>query len=286
MGNRVMLCDDDVLVRSVVRRLMQDSGYEVVAETDSPDDALAAMGQGGVDLVILDLALRAGNGEHLLARLHEGHPEAEIIVFSAYVADTNGLIEAGAVAVVEKPHFERLETVSRQLLARSDESMIDRRRPSSQVIVSLPAPTGRTLSGLEPWASFTTAAASLDEGDAILALDLLPKATMREVWDDVYRLDYRVAVARAVVASCRPHDRVSFAPEGLPVMFVVAGRAEAPTAVFERLERHWRREIDVGYLVGAYVFVGSSPDAVQLLRDVVAGVHREGDHVERPLRMV
>lgn len=285
-GNRVLLCDDDELVRSVVRRLMEDAGYDVVAEADSPASASTALGDLEVDVVVLDLALRGGHGEHLLAKLRSADGSPRVIVFSAYVGDAEDLVAAGATAVVDKPHFERLDAAVRELLGPTDGAGFERRRPISRPGRSLPAPTGTSFSGLEPWQSFVAAAAGLAPGDTVIAFDIVPSAATRAVWDHVYRADFRLALARTVASSRRPRDRISLDPAGHPVALLVGTHPEGAEVVFARLERTWRRDVGVGFPVGAYAIVGDDTDPGALLDQTIGAVQSDDVHVERALRMV
>ena len=285
MGNRVLLCDDDPLLRSVVRRLTEDAGWVVVAETDTSEEAVIALGEQHVDLVILDLALRAGNGEELLARL-TGDDAPRVVVFSAYIGDADKLFDRGAAAVIEKPDFTRLEEVITRLLERPEGSVSDRRRPPERPLADLPRPTGLTLSGFEAWTSFRAALDALLPGDAVLALDVAPDAAQRDIWDDVFRTDYRVAVARAAGAVRRLDERVSLSPTGYPVMIIVGGHMEAAAALFGRLERAWQREVDSGTPIGAFGHVGPDSPPGDVLDRVLAALAGSTPDLAQPLRMV
>ena len=280
MGNRALLCDDDAMVRTVVRRLVEDLGYEVVGEAETSEEAIHALDDLDADLMVLDLALRAGNGEDLLARCSGSGGTTRTVVFSAYVGDADRLLDAGATAVVEKPDFVRLEEVARLLLDDGTDRVTDRRTPRSTPVNELPPPTGLTLSGFEPWESFGAAAAALAVRDAVLALDVVPDARLRDVWDDVCRLDYRVALGRAAATVRRSHERVSISPSGVPVVLLVGGAVEAPTALFHRLEQAWRREVASGIPVGAFGHVEEDLPPAQLVDRVVAAIaeHDPGRH--------
>ena len=286
MGNRALLCDDDAMVRSVVRGLVEDLGYEVVGEAETSEEAIHALADLDADLMVLDLALRAGNGEDLLARCAGTGRALRTVVFSAYVGDHDRLLDAGATAVVEKPDFVRLEEVARLLLAEGTDRVTDRRTPRPGPVNELPAPTGLTLSGFEPWQSFMAAAGSLAVGDAVLALDVVPDTRQQDVWDDVYRLDYRVAVARAAVGVRRSRGRVSISPSGIPVMLLVGGGIEAPTALFDRLEQAWRREVASGIPVGAFGHVDGVLAPAQLIDRLLAAVVEHDLAQHHALRMV
>ena len=232
--------------------------------------------------MILDLALRGGSGERLLQEVAAERPDLRVVVYSSYAADHAQLIAAGATAVVEKPDFARLHDAVDEVI-RELGLPVQRRRPSPCEVVDLPAPTAVSLSGFEPWASFLHAAERLRAGDAVLCADILPAITMRDVWDDVFATDHRVALGRAMVAERRSSDRVSVSPEGRPVQLLVGGHPEAPTSVFKRLVARWAREVDMGTPVGAVGLVRTSDDPHDRLRVVVTSVATERS---APLRLV
>ncbi len=286
VANKAVLCDDDALVRSVIARIMQEAGYDVVGEADSPDQAVALVEHLGASIVILDLALRAGHGEHLLTQLRQRHPDVRVVVFSAYIANPSDLLGAGATSVIEKPDFGRLEEVVSTLFSEPDELADERRRIPPRPIPTLPAPTAVTISGFEPWGSFLAAVDCLVAGDAVVALDVLPNSAIDDVWDDVFRVDYRIAVARAAGATRRELDRISLSPSGVPVMLIIAGHPEAASAVFERVDRVWRREVASGVPVGAFSHIRQGDDPKSIL-DRTIQVLTVGDvTTESPLRML
>ena len=286
MGNRAVLCDDDALVRTVIRRLLEDLGWAVVGEAETSEEARAALSDDHIDLVVLDLALRAGNGEDLLTRLIRDERATRTVVFSAYVADAAGLLDRGAAAVIEKPDFARLEEVAKTLLERPGGSVADRRRPVARPVPTLPRPHGLTLSGFEAWDSWRAALDHLVEGDAVLALDVAAHAHHHDVWDDVFRTDYRVAVARAAGSVRRQDERVTLSPAGPPVLLIVGGRPEAPAALFARLERAWQREVARGAPIGAFGHVGPDCPPAVLLNRVLDVLADDPPDPSKPLRIV
>lgn len=280
-----IICDDDALVRTVIARLLEDAGVSVVGEADNPEDLLDEMALRDASMVILDLALRAGHGEHVLKDLCQRHSGVRVIVFSAYIANPIELLDAGAVAVIEKPDFISLQAAVEQHADRIAQ-VPNRRRPSPRPKVEMPAPTGITLSGLEPWGSFLAALDCATAGDAVLAVDILPSPGIAGVWDDVFRLDYRLAAARTVGAARREQDRASISPEGLPVLLVLEGHPEAPATMFDRLSRVWSREIATGIPVGAFALLGADADAREALERTVRALLDDDIRPEHPLRFV
>jgi DNA-binding response OmpR family regulator len=57
MLRRLLIVEDEPLTAFDNEHLLGESGYEVVATVDRYDDALAAIGRGGIDLVLSDVRL-------------------------------------------------------------------------------------------------------------------------------------------------------------------------------------------------------------------------------------
>lgn len=280
-----VVCDDDPLLRCVLTRVIGPIGYEVCAEAESPAEAVAVIDRVHADVVVLDLALRDGRGEDLLHHLVAERPDTKVVVFSAHVEDHEALLRAGASAVVEKPDFPALEVVLGDL-AHGGSLRQDLRRPVSRPVPALPPPVALSLSGLEPWSSFRAAAQGMLSGDAVLAVDLAPSAADAECWDHVLRTDHRVALARCAASVRRGQDRVSLSPDGVPLLLAVAAHAEAPTAIFGRIERVWAREVDRGTPVGVYGHVRKGMPAGTMLDHAVESVLFDEPTPDDPLRMI
>lgn len=285
-GNRAVVCDDDELIRSVIRRVLADVGYEVVAEVDNPQEAIEGCRRGNVDVVVLDLALRAGHGEQVLDELAADGGGTRAIVFSAYVNAPDALLDKGAAAVIDKPNFDQLEEAATALLERSGNWTQERRRAQPKPIQPMPPATGLTISGFEPWASFGHAIESLLHGDALLAVDVVPDLRHRELWDHVFRMDARVALARAVRTTLRTQDRISVAPSGVPIVALVGGHLEAPGSVFDRLEATWKREVATDTPIGAFTHVSTTLEPADAVTRVLDALEREDLRPDHPLRMV
>lgn len=282
-ANRALVVDDDPMLCGVITRLMTERGYEVCGDADSPDQAMAELERTDARVVVLDLALRGGHGEHLLRRIRDERPSTRVIIFSSYVGESTKLLESGAAAVVEKPDFAQLEEVLDELLTLPDEQSSTNRRREPPRPIPESGPPARSLSGFEPWQSFHAAAAHLRHGDAVLALDVLPAPSLREHWDDVFRTDYRVAIGRAAASVRRDQDRVSISPLGIPVMLIIAGHPEAPGSVFDRIDQRWHREIGTCQPIGAFAHVSASRSDV--LDRCLTLVTDPTTTVAQPLRM-
>lgn len=83
LGPRVMLVDDDDLLRRSTRRFMTRVGFEVMTAA-SGEDALAQLAQGAqVDVFVVDLDMPGMSGIELLRRLSELAPNVPRGLWSA-----------------------------------------------------------------------------------------------------------------------------------------------------------------------------------------------------------
>ena len=85
---RVAIAEDSVLLREGLVRLLDDAGFEVVAQCENADDLLLKVRSFPPDVVILDIRLPpTHNDEGLRAALEirSDHPEVGVLVLSQYV---------------------------------------------------------------------------------------------------------------------------------------------------------------------------------------------------------
>jgi signal transduction histidine kinase len=80
---RVLLADDEPMVREVGEALLQHLGYDVVAVADGRE-ALAVYQPGAFSCVILDVTMPVLGGEPTLRELRRRDPSAKVVLASAY----------------------------------------------------------------------------------------------------------------------------------------------------------------------------------------------------------
>ena len=90
-------------------------GLEVVAETNNGADAAEMVRRFGVDVLVIDVALSDGSGEHTLSTLDTDDCDAAVVVFSAYAPDRAKLRRLGVTTVVDKPDVAQLREVLSEL---------------------------------------------------------------------------------------------------------------------------------------------------------------------------
>lgn len=104
-GPRVLVVDDEPLIRWSVAETLGECGYEVV-ETGDASGARSAVGAGAAfDVVLLDYRLPDSDDLGLLASIRHAVPRAQVIMMTAFGKPevVRGALELGAFRVVNKP---------------------------------------------------------------------------------------------------------------------------------------------------------------------------------------
>ena len=128
-ATRILVVDDEPMVREVLARYLEKEGFEVDVAEDG-EQALAAHASGAPDLVLLDLMLPLVDGLEVFRRIRERAPTA-VIMLTAKGEETDRVVglELGADDYVTKP-FSPREVVARvrAVLRRSSAFEVDPRR--------------------------------------------------------------------------------------------------------------------------------------------------------------
>jgi PAS domain S-box-containing protein len=99
----VLLIDDEDSVRSLARRVLERSGYDVL-EASSGEEALALFAEhaAGIRAVVLDLTMPGMSGEAAFQQLRQVRPDLPVIVSSGYAPDDDGTMTG--VPFLAKPY--------------------------------------------------------------------------------------------------------------------------------------------------------------------------------------
>jgi two-component system chemotaxis response regulator CheY len=105
MGATVMIVDDAVFMRSILRGILKDKGFTVVAEAASGIEAMKHLRSCNPDIITLDIILPDANGLDLLGSLLKIRPQAKIVVCSSICQEQtiHKALELGAKAFLQKP---------------------------------------------------------------------------------------------------------------------------------------------------------------------------------------
>ena len=105
MSKRVLICDDSMLMRKMVKETLVDVDWEVVGEAENGQDAVDQYKRLKPDAVTMDIVMPGTDGIFGLIRIIEFDPDAKIVMVSA-VNQTRKISEAirsGAQDFIGKP---------------------------------------------------------------------------------------------------------------------------------------------------------------------------------------
>lgn len=121
MSDYILIVEDDNDISNMLKELLQQNGYRT-AQAFSGTEALFYIERELPDALILDLMLPGMNGEELLLKLKQEHPEVAVIISSAKdeIKTRVELLRAGADDYIVKPFdveeiLARLEAVLRRV---------------------------------------------------------------------------------------------------------------------------------------------------------------------------
>ena len=103
-GMRIILIEDDELIRETTVELLELAGHETVAAAASGQEALAAAPALAADLAIIDYSLPDMDGDEAATRLREIFPALPIVITSGRRLDHSSLSLAPPVHFLQKPY--------------------------------------------------------------------------------------------------------------------------------------------------------------------------------------
>lgn len=100
----VLVVEDEEAVRKFVRKILENSGYQVL-EAINGDEALTMIDKHGpkIDLVLTDVVMPKVGGPELIARLRETNPGSKVLYMSGYTDRTVPLEQDAGAAFIQKP---------------------------------------------------------------------------------------------------------------------------------------------------------------------------------------
>ena len=91
---RVVIAEDQVLLREGLGRLFEDAGHEVVASLGNADGLPAAIAEHDPDLVVLDIRMPptfTDEGARAAREVKKAHPELGVLVLSQHIETTHAV---------------------------------------------------------------------------------------------------------------------------------------------------------------------------------------------------
>lgn len=121
---RILICDDSVVIRAAIARILgTEPGLQVAARASNGREAIAVVQRGGIDVVVLDLEMPVMGGLEALPLLLEADPGLRVIVASALSPRGAGVameaMRLGAADYVPKPRLGEDRMFAEELVAKS-----------------------------------------------------------------------------------------------------------------------------------------------------------------------
>jgi len=112
MGTKVVIAEDEALIRLDIKEMLEEEGYEVVGEPGRGDEAVQLVKEHHADLAVLDIRMPGLDGLSAARQITEAG-ETAVVILTAF--SQRNLIEeardAGVLAYLAKP-FRKDELVS------------------------------------------------------------------------------------------------------------------------------------------------------------------------------
>ena len=105
-GTTILLVEDDEIMRSLTRKVLEEHGYTVI-EADDGKSMLewVASHPGPIDLLLTDVVMRRMSGPELVDRLSASHPNLRVVYMSGYTGELiaeREVLKRG-ITLLEKP---------------------------------------------------------------------------------------------------------------------------------------------------------------------------------------
>ncbi len=102
--SRVLVVDDEKVVREGCRRVLGGKGYEVIT-AENGEQAMVTLGAEPVDIILLDLKMPVMSGEEVLEKAYTYYPEIPVIIITGHGTIDTAVecMKKGAYDFITKP---------------------------------------------------------------------------------------------------------------------------------------------------------------------------------------
>ena len=105
MDKRILIVYDAMFMRKIIRKILNEGGYQDVSEAQDGEEAMAVFRQVKPDLVLLDITMPGKSGLEVLEEMLAKEPGTRIVMCSAVGQEMmiQRALVAGAVDFIVKP---------------------------------------------------------------------------------------------------------------------------------------------------------------------------------------
>ena len=130
MKRRLFVVDDDSSVRESLKKVLEESGYEVLLAADGAE-ALSRLAAEPMDLLILDVNMPGRDGWDVLEDVSEDHPLLPVVMITGMYDELDTTQIPGVRALLKKPlEVPLLLNTVELLLAETPEQRLSRYKMS------------------------------------------------------------------------------------------------------------------------------------------------------------
>jgi two-component system chemotaxis response regulator CheY len=123
---RVLVVDDDTLMREVLKALLRDEGFEVAGEARDGQSALNLIERAQPDMVCLDVNMPGMSGIEVLKLIRSRYPEIRVVMITgdSSMGTVRDAVGFGAMGYIIKPFKAgRVSTALRNALRAPEDSL-------------------------------------------------------------------------------------------------------------------------------------------------------------------
>lgn len=122
---RVLVVDDDNLMREILKAILRDEGFNVVGEAKDGASALGLVGRHSPDVVCLDVNMPGMSGLEVLKAVQDASPDTKVVMITgdSSTSTVREAVSFGASGYIIKPfNQKRVGEAVRAALKGPDDS--------------------------------------------------------------------------------------------------------------------------------------------------------------------
>jgi FixJ family two-component response regulator len=154
-NRKILIVDDESIVRRNFKRVLDDQGYEVNTAADGIE-ALELLGKDDYNLIITDMKMPRMSGIEVLKKVRDGFPHIAVVVVTGYGTVDSALeaMKMGACDFIEKPlTSDQISDAVTKAFERTDSDMLHGAEVERRVIPEEIYPIDYSEETAEEWSN-------------------------------------------------------------------------------------------------------------------------------------